>query len=126
MSGPDREARVARGHGPRIADFARGRGSRGAGRRPPATLPTLTGTVQATATSRRASEPGPRRALASGAALPSSRTEGGAFPLFRAEGAAGGGAPGAAGSLLWDELLVPPEPQLHGLRRRCPGARRRS
>ena len=46
MSGPDREARVARGHGPRIADFARGRGSRGAGRRPPATLPTLTKCVE--------------------------------------------------------------------------------
>ena len=41
MSGPGREARVARGRGSRVADFARGRGSRGAGRRPPATLPTL-------------------------------------------------------------------------------------
>ena len=41
MSGPDREARVARVRGSRVADFARGRGSRGAGRRPPATLPTL-------------------------------------------------------------------------------------
>ena len=39
--GPGREARVARGRGSRVADFARGRGSRGAGRRPPATLPTL-------------------------------------------------------------------------------------
>ena len=41
MSGPGREARVDRGRGSRVADFARGRRSRGAGRRPPATLPTL-------------------------------------------------------------------------------------
>ena len=41
LLGPGREARVVRGRGSRVADFARGRGSRGAGRRPPATLPTL-------------------------------------------------------------------------------------
>ena len=48
MSRPDRvcpgqagEARVARGRGSRVADFAQGSGSQGAGRRHPATLPTL-------------------------------------------------------------------------------------
>ena len=41
MSEPGREARVARGRGSRVADFAWSRGARGAGRRPPATLPFL-------------------------------------------------------------------------------------
>ena len=39
MPGTGRAARVARGRGSRVPDFDRGRGSRGAGRRPPATLP---------------------------------------------------------------------------------------
>ena len=43
--GLGRAARVARGRGSRIADFAWGRGARGAVRRPPATLPTLTITM---------------------------------------------------------------------------------
>ena len=41
MSRPDRAARVARDRGSRVARFSRGRGARGAGQRPPATLPTL-------------------------------------------------------------------------------------
>ena len=57
--GSARRPRIARGRGLRVADFARGRGPRGAGRRFPATLPTLRGPPACASSGPTRAGPGP-------------------------------------------------------------------